>query len=58
MDPSIDRELRLLTREELDRIDIEDARAALREARELGTISLEEVKRLLGLDDMETSPSA
>lgn len=48
---------RLLTREELDRIDIEDARAALREARERGTISLEEARRVLGLEDPGPSVS-
>ena len=45
-------DLRLLERlaqEEMDRIDLEDARAALREAEENGTIPLEEAKKLLGL---------
>jgi prevent-host-death family protein len=48
---SID-ELRLLERleqQEIDRIDIEDARAALAEAEEKGTIPLEEARKLLGL---------
>ena len=38
-----------LAREEQDRIDIEDARAALKEAKEKGTIPLKEAKKLLGL---------
>jgi len=45
-------DLRLLERlaqEEMDRIDIEDARAALAEAEVKGTISLEEAKKRLGL---------
>ena len=41
--------LERLAREEMDRIDIEDARAALKEAEEKGTISLEEAKKRLGL---------
>jgi hypothetical protein len=41
--------LERLAREEMDRIDIEDARAALKEAEEKGTFSLREVKRELGL---------
>jgi len=41
--------LERLAREEIDRIDIEDARAALKEAEEKGTIPLEEVKKRLGL---------
>jgi prevent-host-death family protein len=41
--------LERLSREELDRIDIEEARAALAEAAEKGTISLEEVRKRLGL---------
>jgi prevent-host-death family protein len=45
-------DLRLLERlaqEEMDRIDLADARAALREAEEKGTIPLREVMRSLGL---------
>jgi prevent-host-death family protein len=45
-------DLRLLERlaqEEMDRLDLEDARAALAEAGEKGTIPLEEVKKRLGL---------
>ncbi len=45
-------DLRLLERlaqEELDRIDLEDARAALAEAEEKGTISLEDARKRLGL---------
>ena len=48
---SID-DLRLLERlaqEEMDRLDIKDARAALKEAEEKGTIPLEEVRKRLGL---------
>ena len=41
--------LERLEREEMDRIDIEEARAALKEAEEKGTIPFEEVKRRLGL---------
>ena len=41
--------LERLPREEMDRIDIEDARAALKEAEEKGTIPLEEAKRRLAL---------
>jgi prevent-host-death family protein len=41
--------LELLAQEELDRIDIEDARAALKEAEEKGTISLSEAMKRLGL---------
>jgi len=41
--------LERLAREEMDRIDIEEARAALKEAEEKGTIPLEEVRRRLGL---------
>jgi prevent-host-death family protein len=41
--------LERLAREEMDRIDIEDARAALKEAEEKGTISLEEARKRLGL---------
>jgi prevent-host-death family protein len=45
-------DLRLLERlaqEEMDRIDLEDARAALAEAEEKGTIPLEEARKRLGL---------
>lgn len=45
-------DLRLLERlaqKEIDRIDLEDARAALKEAEEKGTIPLEEAKKHLGL---------
>jgi len=45
-------DLRLLERlaqEEIDRIDIADARAALKEAKEKGTISLRDLMRELGL---------
>ncbi len=48
---SID-DLRLLERlaqEEMDRADLADARAALREARKKGTIPLEKAKKRLGL---------
>jgi prevent-host-death family protein len=38
-----------LAREEMDRIDIEDALAALKEAEEKGTIPLEEAIKRLGL---------
>lgn len=41
--------LERLAREEMDRIDLEDARAALKEAEEKGTISLEEARKRLGL---------
>ncbi len=44
-------DLRLLERlaqEEIDRQDIEDARAALKEAEEKGTIPLRDLMRLLG----------
>jgi hypothetical protein len=37
-----------LTQDETDRIDIEDARAALKEAEEKGTIPLRELMRELG----------
>ena len=37
--------LERLAREEMDRIDIEDARAALREAQEKGTVPLHEFMR-------------
>jgi prevent-host-death family protein len=40
--------LERLAREEMDRIDIEEARAALAEAEEKGTISLEDLMRELG----------
>jgi prevent-host-death family protein len=45
-------DLRLLERlakKEMDRQDLADARAALKEAREKGTISLEEARKRLGL---------
>jgi prevent-host-death family protein len=38
-----------LAREEMDRQDIEDAHAALKEAEEKGTIPLEEARKRLGL---------
>lgn len=41
--------LERLAREEMDRIDIEDARAALKEAAEKGNIPLEEARKRLGL---------
>ncbi len=41
--------LERLDREEVDRIDLEEARAALKEAEEKGTIPLEEARRRLGL---------
>lgn len=41
--------LERLAREEMDRLDLEDARAALAEAEEKGTISLEEARKRLGL---------
>jgi len=41
--------LERLAREEMDRIDIADARAALKEAEEKGTIPLEEARKRLGL---------
>ncbi|MGD0771914.1 MAG: type II toxin-antitoxin system prevent-host-death family antitoxin [Candidatus Solibacter sp.] len=41
--------LERLAREEMDRIDIEDARAALAEAEEKGTIPLREAMKRLGL---------
>jgi prevent-host-death family protein len=40
--------LELLAKEEMDRQDIEDARAALKEAEEKGTISLRDLIRQLG----------
>lgn len=40
--------LELLAQEEMDRQDIEDARAALKEAEEKGTISLRDLMRQLG----------
>ena len=40
--------LERLAREEMDRIDIEDARAALKEAEEKGTIPLLELMKELG----------
>jgi len=41
--------LERLAREEMDRLDLEDARAALAEAEEKGTIPLEEARKRLGL---------
>ncbi len=41
--------LERLTQEELDRIDVEDARAALKEAEEKGTIPAGKAKKRLGL---------
>jgi prevent-host-death family protein len=41
--------LELLAQEEIDRQDIADARAALKEAKEKGTIPLEEARKRLGL---------
>jgi len=41
--------LERLAREEMERIDLEDARAALKEAQEKGTIPLEEARKRLGL---------
>ena len=41
--------LERLAREETDRLDLEDARAALAEAEEKGTIPLEEARKRLGL---------
>jgi hypothetical protein len=41
--------LERLAREEMDRIDFEDARAALNEADEKGSIPLEEARNRLGL---------
>ncbi|MBZ5728642.1 MAG: type II toxin-antitoxin system Phd/YefM family antitoxin [Acidobacteriia bacterium] len=41
--------LERLTREEMDRMDIEAARAALAEAKVKGTIPLREAKKTLGL---------
>jgi hypothetical protein len=41
--------LERLAQEEMDRIDLEDAHAALAEAEEKGTISLEEAMKRLGL---------
>jgi len=40
--------LERLAREEMDRIDLEDARAALMEAEEKGTITLRDLMRELG----------
>ena len=40
--------LDLLAREEMDRIDLEDARAALKEAKEKGTIPLRDLMPELG----------
>lgn len=41
--------LKRLRREEMDRLDIAQARAALKEAKKKGTIPLEEVRKRLGL---------
>ena len=41
--------LERLSQEEMDRVDIEDALAALAEAKENGTIPLEEDRKRLGL---------
>jgi prevent-host-death family protein len=41
--------LERLAHEKMDRIDLEDARAALKEAEEKGTIPLEEARKRLGL---------
>ena len=41
--------LERLAREEMDRPDLEDARAALKEAEEKGAIPLEEARKRLGL---------
>ncbi len=41
--------LERLAREEMDRIEIEEAAVALREAEEKGTVPLEQAKRRLGL---------
>jgi prevent-host-death family protein len=41
--------LERLAREEMDRLDLEDARAALQEAEEKGTTPLEEARKRLGL---------
>jgi len=41
--------LERLAREELDRVDLEDARAALAEAEKKGTVPLEEARKRLGL---------
>jgi prevent-host-death family protein len=41
--------LERLAREEMDRVDLEDARAALAEAEEKGTVPLEEARKRLGL---------
>jgi len=41
--------LERLSREEMERLDLEDARAALAEAAEKGTIPLEEARKRLGL---------
>lgn len=43
------RMLERLAREEMDRIDLEDAKAALKEAGEQGTIPLEKARKRLGL---------
>jgi prevent-host-death family protein len=41
--------LERLAREEMDRVDLEDARAALAEAEKKGTVPLEEARKRLGL---------
>jgi prevent-host-death family protein len=41
--------LERLAREEMNRIDVKEARAALKEAKEKGTIPLAEAKKRLGL---------
>jgi prevent-host-death family protein len=41
--------LERLVREEMDRLDLQDARAALAEAKEKGTIPLQEAKKRFGL---------
>jgi prevent-host-death family protein len=41
--------LERLAQEEVDRIDLEEAKAALKEAEEQGTISLDEARKRLGL---------
>jgi prevent-host-death family protein len=41
--------LERLAREEMDRLDLEDARAALKEAEEKGTTPLDEARKRLGL---------
>lgn len=41
--------LERLTREEMDRVDLRDARAALAEAKKKGTVTLDRAKKRLGL---------